>query len=264
MEEFPIARVVSFVALGLVLIIVTSCGIEIVDQGNTGVKKVLGKVSDENLPSGLYFTNPLTTTIIELNNQVQRLEGTTEAYTKDVQKSDITLVINYSLAASASVRMYSEVGMEWAEKLIPQIINGSMKNTIGKWNAIELVANRTKAGQEIEDSIANSLKDRGILVSKMELTNIKFDAQFEQAVEDKVTAVQRAEQSKNQTIQVEEQAKQKIITAEADAQAMEIKTNALRQSQDLIFYEAVQKWNGVLPQYFMGDAIPLMNLGKVQ
>lgn len=30
----------------------------------------------------------------------------------------------------------------------------------------------------------------------------------------------------------------------------------------LVEYEAVQKWNGVLPQYMMGGTTPFVNIGK--
>lgn len=121
------------------------------------------------------------------------------------------------------------------------------KNVIGQWNAIDLIANREKAGMAIENAISLSLAQRGINTVKFELTNIDFDPSFEKAVEDKVTAVQRAEEAKNNTVRVQEEANQRVIAAQADAEAMKIKTTALKESQSLVMYEAVQKWNGILP-----------------
>ena len=41
---------------------------------------------------------------------------------------------------------------------------------------------------------------------------------------------------------------------------MRIKSNALKTNKSLIEYEAVQKWDGKLPQYTGGGAMPFINL----
>jgi hypothetical protein len=41
---------------------------------------------------------------------------------------------------------------------------------------------------------------------------------------------------------------------------MTIRSQALAQNRGLVEYEAVQKWNGILPVYMMGDAVPFLNL----
>jgi regulator of protease activity HflC (stomatin/prohibitin superfamily) len=234
--------------------------IVVVDAGHTGVKKTLGKVAEENYSAGVYIVFPLTTTIIQMDNRIQKVEDKTEVYSKDVQQASVTYALNYSLEPQSSVRMYTEVGNDWAQKLIPQVVTSSMKNVIGQWAALDLISNRNKAATDIEQLITQDLKARGILISGFALTNIDFQPQFEQAVEAKMVAVQQAEMAKNQTVQVEEQAKQRVIAAEADAKAMQIKTDALTKNQSLIMYEAVQKWNGELPKIVSGSGGNLLNI----
>lgn len=248
------------IALLVPLIALSACGVEVVDAGETGVKKTLGKVEKEPLPPGFYAYNPFISSVTSINVQTQRMEGETPTYTKDVQQAKVTFVMNYNLEPSSVVTVYSEIGSDWAKKLIPQVVNGEMKNVIGKWNAIELVSNRQRASMEIEAGIAEQLKKRGVVVTGFELTNIDYNPDFEKAVEDKVTAVQRAEEAKNKTVQIEEQAKQTIIAANADAEAMKIKTDALKQSQSLVMYEAVQKWDGILPKIVSGEGGTLLNI----
>lgn len=43
---------------------------------------------------------------------------------------------------------------------------------------------------------------------------------------------------------------------------MEIKSEALSKNKGLTEYEAVQKWDGKLPQYMLGGATPFINLNK--
>lgn len=230
------------------ILMVTSCGIEKVDVGSTGVKKVLGSVREEALEPGWYVINPLTTDVVSMDNQWQSVNGEATAYTKDVQQATIKYTMNYYLDPKHSVRVYSQIGIDWQSKLIPQVVLGNLKNVIGKWNAIDLVSNREKATAVILEDVRANLVQQGIVIKKLELTNIDYENAFEQAVEAKVVAVQNAEEAKNKTIRVQEEANQRVIAAEADAKAMQIKTAALDQSQSLILYEAVKTWNGDVPK----------------
>lgn len=236
------------------------CGMDTVDQGETGVKKTLGKVEKEPLPPGLYFYNPFVSSITDMDNHTLKWESKSAVYTKDVQQADISFAVNYNLSPAASVPIYSTVGRDWSDILLPQVVNGSMKNVIGKWDAIELVANRSKATVDISNTIAESLFKYGIAVTGFQITNIDFKDEFEQAVESKQVAVQKAEQARNETVQVQEEAKQVVIRATADAQAMQIKSAALSQNQNLVAYEAVKKWNGVLPQIQTSGSGTMFNI----
>lgn len=244
-----------------------ACGVETVQQGTTGIKKSYGKVEDHAYDAGLYFYNPFVSDMFTMDNHIQKLEDKSNVFTKDVQKADVQWAINYLLQPGASLKMYMTVGRNWEDVLLPQIINGSMKNTIGQWNAVELVSNRDKAAAAIEAAIAKELIPYGVVVSGFQLVDMQYDAEFDNAIKNKVIAIQKAEQAHNETVQVQEQAKQVVITADADAQAMKIKSEALSQNQNLVAYEAVQKWDGVMPQYMMGGAgtifnIPVQDTGK--
>lgn len=254
------SKIILLAILAVIGLSFVSHSIVVVDAGFTGVKKTLGKVESDPYPPGLYFVTPFVSSIIQMDNRVQKVEDQTAVYTKDVQQAQIKYALNYSLDPATSAKMYSEVGIYWAEKLIPQIVMSSMKNVIGQWAAMDLIANRLKAQQGIEDMIAADLKPRGITLNNFSMTNIDFQDQFEQAVEAKVVAVQSAEMAKNQTVQIEEQAKQRVISAKADAEAMQIKTEALTKNQSLIMYEAVQKWNGELPKIIGGEGGNLLNI----
>lgn len=90
--------------------------------------------------------------------------------------------------------------------------------------------------------------------------NIDYSDKFEGAIEDKVIAEQKAQEAVNNTKRIKEEAEQKLISAKAEAEAMEIKSEALSKNKGLTEYEAVQKWDGKLPQYMLGNSTPFVNL----
>jgi regulator of protease activity HflC (stomatin/prohibitin superfamily) len=251
----------------------SGCGVEVVDAGHRGVKKTLGKVSEEVLPEGMYFYNPFTSDIIEMTVQTLKFEGETEAYTKDVQQAKIKYTLTYSLNPSEAAHVYTNVGQIWSDKLILDLVPDALKNVIGSKEAVELVSKRG----EVAPAVIASLKSRiaaksveagmaadAVRITSFAMNDIQYQPAFEKAVEDKVTAVQRAEEEKNKTVQVQEQADQQVISAKATAESMRIRAEALSQNKALVEWEAVQKWDGVLPQYMLGGATPFINVTPKQ
>lgn len=254
----------SFLGIVFIIpaIIIFCMSICIIDTGYRGIKTEFGKVSEETLSEGFYFVNPFTVKVHRLTVRTEVYDGSTQTYTKDVQPADIKYVVNFSVDPATASHLFQTVGYEYISKLITPVIEGSIKTTLGKWEAVELIANREKARAEVQLFLKQQLEPRGIRVENFQIVNIDYSNQFESAVEAKVVAIQNAEQARNKTVQVQEEANQRLIAAEADAKAMKIKSDALSQNPNLVSYEAVQKWDGALPTYMMGNSVPFINFSK--
>jgi prohibitin 2 len=262
--EFPVKRAVTWLAIVIVAIVIVSvagCGIKVVDTGQRGVKTRFGEITSTSLPEGLYFFNFITSSIIEMDTRVQRQDGETESYTRDVQQATIKYTLNYRLQQDHAHITFRDIGLDWEQKLIPQVVLGTLKEVVGKWDAVDLIANRDKATTTAYDQIRTNLAERFVEVSRFEITDISYTTEFETSVEQKVIAQQKAIEEQNRTKQIEEQARQKVLSAEAEAKSMQIRAEALEQNAKLVEWEAVQKWNGVLPQYMLGSGTtPFINL----
>ena len=256
--ELPIRKILMWAAI--VVVSVAGCGIKVVDTGQRGIQTRFGKIASESLPEGLYFYNPLTSNIVEIDTRVQRQDGETDTYTRDVQQAVIKYTLNYRLQQDKAHIMYRDVGRDWEQKLIPQVVLGTLKEVVGKWDAVDLIANRDKAGSTAYEAIRSNLAERNVEVSRFEITDIAYTHEFENSVEQKVIAQQKAIEEQNRTKQIEEQARQKVLSAEAEAKSIQIRAQALEQNAKLVEWEAVQKWNGILPQYMLGGATPFINL----
>jgi regulator of protease activity HflC (stomatin/prohibitin superfamily) len=244
-------------------VMMTGCGFEVVDTGNRGVLVRYGEVdlAAGSLPEGLHTYNPLTSDIIEMDTRILRWESKTNTYTRDVQQANITFVVNYRLSPTSAHIMYKEVGLEWHNTILDQAVVGELKKVVGQYDAVDLIANRGSATGKIQAAVTEALSRKDILITGFELVDISYLEDFEKAVEDKVVAKQRADEAVNKTKQIDEEAKQTIIAARAQAESMRIRANALAQNPALVQYEAVQKWNGQLPQYNLGGgAMPFISI----
>lgn len=259
MEDWKLGAI----GVGLVtfiILLIAGNPLAIVDAGERGVKVTMGRVSPQSFTEGIHFVTPFISKIHTMDVKTQKANPATTVFTKDIQQARLAYVINYNLQPENAHKMYREVGKSYKDTVLMPIVEGTVKNVIGGWNASDLIANRAKATSDILTKLQEQLEDNYINVTDFNITDIDYSDVFEKAIEGKVTAEQEALKAKNQTVQVQELAKQKVIAAEAEAKSMAIRASALTQNKALVEYEAVQKWNGVLPTYMMGNSVPFVNL----
>lgn len=261
MNDFKIT--IACVGLVILLILGVMCNpIAIVNAGQRGVKVTMGKVSPQSYTEGVHFVTPFISHIYPMDVKTQKINIRTQVYTKDIQQASIAYVINYNLQPENAHNMYREVGRDYKDTVLMPVVEGTIKDVIGKWNAQDLVANREKATKEILTKLQEHLSDNYINLTDFQMTAINYSDVFEKAIESKVTAEQEALKAKNKTVQVQEEAKQKLISAESEAKSMAIRAHALTQNKALVEYEAVKKWDGKLPEYMMGNTVPFLSLKK--
>ncbi len=247
--------------LGLLICFLIMCNpFVMVGPGERGIKIKLGEVQQESYGEGLHIICPFIQKFKTMNVKTQKNTYTTAVYTKDIQQARITYVINYNVQPDKVNKLFQEVGMDYATTILTPVVEGTIKDIIGKWNAQDLIANREKATGDILFKLQQQLKDNYINVTDFQMTEINYSDVFERAIESKVTAEQEALKAKNKTVQVQEEAKQKVIAAEAEAKSMAIRARALSQNKSLVQYEAVQKWDGKMPQYMLGNSVPFINV----
>lgn len=230
-----------------------------VPVGHKGV--VVSQGSFEGVESeGLVWHGPLTD-VIPIDMRQIKWESETSAYTKDVQQAGIKFALTYRLEPTAVKTVYRTVGEDWAVKLIPQVVEESVKAALGQAEAVkDVINNRTSVQQRILADLRVKLRAKNVIVEGFEIKDVRFSEAFENAVEAKQVAVENANAEKNKTVAVQERANQAVIEAKAEAEAMRIKTAALAGSHKLVEYEAAQKWDGALPQYMTGGGVPFIQL----
>jgi regulator of protease activity HflC (stomatin/prohibitin superfamily) len=110
------------------------------------------------------------------------------------------------------------------------------------------------------------------LIEAVNITSFDFSAEFNRAIESKVTAVQRALQAEKELERYRFEAQQKVETAKGEAEAIMEKAKAEAEAlglkkqyatMELIFLTAVEKWDGKLPTHLFGaPPIPVFEAGS--
>lgn len=247
----------------ILTLLLTACG-EQINTGNRGVRTWWGEITSiEPLREGLYFYSPIGGNVVEYDCKTQSQIFEMSTYTKDMQTAEMRVTINYNLEAENVIKIHREIGINYESKVLEPKVFNAIKDVVGQWNAAQLVSNRDKAAEQMTQMLSQQVSKNYINIQSVMINNIDYSDVFENAIEAKVVATQKAEEAKNKTIQVEEEAKQTVLKAEAEAKSMAIRSEALSKNQNLVAYEAVQKWDGVLPVNIYGSApIPFINAIK--
>ena len=253
-------KILTSIIVGLFVLILLGSSIYTIKSTDRGVLSTFGKVNENVVEDGLHLKIPFVQTIKRVNVQRKKFSGEENSYTKDVQTSVVEYTINYDLVKENVSKLMANIGPDYHDRIVVPFIQSAMKEAFGNFAATQIVENRDAVRLEIENTLRQVLNSEYFTNIQFQITNIDFDDDFEKAIKEKQVAEQNALKAKNMTIQVEEQAKQTKIAAEAEAEAMRIKANALERNPKLVSYEAVQKWDGKMPQYMFGDAMPLIDL----
>lgn len=111
---------------------------------------------------------------------------------------------------------------------------------------------------KVNDIVKKEAKEDGIDVDKIYLIgSFKLPDSVVQSINAKIQATQNAMKVENEVATAKAEAQKMIIEAQARAQANKIVSESL--TQELVNYNAIQKWDGQLPQV-TGGSIPFINL----
>src|SRR2546428_7593968 len=140
------------------------------------------------------------------------------------------------------------------------LFRSTIKASTAKFTAEQLITQRAAVKALADQILESRVQPFGLRVAATSITQFEFTPTFTQAIEAKVTAEQNALQAKNRLLQVEYEAKQKVAAAQGEAQALSLRRTQL--NPEILQLEAIQKWDGHLPQIMGTGAVPFVNLPK--
>jgi regulator of protease activity HflC (stomatin/prohibitin superfamily) len=139
---------------------------------------------------------------------------------------------------------------------------------------IESVYGKGKASliESVQKDVADEVGSVGIVVEKIYwIGELRLPENVVQSINAKIQATQMAEQRQNEVAQAQAEAQKveaeaqgnaqaQLTIAEAEAKAISLKGEALRQNPNVVQMSAIEKWDGHLPTYNGGGALPFVNL----
>ena len=260
----------------------------IVDAGHVGVVKKLGAVQEKPLQEGFHLKIPFIDTIINVDIRLNSDNSKALSSSKDLQNVETIVSVQYSINGAMAAETYQKIGLQpqILATVVEPAIKESVKAVTAKYTAEQLITQRATVKFQIQQAIQDfidftlskkNIKD-GINIANVAITDFKFSSEFNRAIELKVKAEQEALQAKNEKIrrvtQAEAAAAEKELAADASAyeitkssvaraDAIKREAMALKRNPELIQLRLAEKWDGQLPQFSGGSAVPLLNIDSL-
>lgn len=239
--------------------------IVIVGPGERGVVTRLGAVQEDIKNEGLNFRIPVIEKVIIVDVKVRKREVRASAASKDLQTVSTELTLNYSLNPMLVNKLWQEIGPDFENRIVDPAVQESVKAVTARFTAEELVQRRTEVKQQVYEMLDARLKENYLQVDAVSITDFNFSSEFNAAIEAKQQAEQLALKAKRDLERIKTEAEQKVAQAQAQAEALRLqKEQVTPQLIELRKIEAqmsaIEKWNGVLPQYVGGGPVPFINV----
>ncbi len=286
-----------------ILAIVVACSLFIVPAQTCGVVITPSGVVQKSYPTGWYLIAPWNRTAkmdktVQVYTAAKRTAVTAEN-PYDENKASATQSGTIWSPTSEGIQMGFDISASWAidpefawwiydnvseqddavkarfrwleENVIKAKLKSSLNMIVSRYKPTEVFASKK---QEIQDAVTEMMRSAlatyHLNLNQIDIREVSYPPDYATAVNQIQLAERKAQELVEVTKQREEERKQAeiakdiaILKAEGEARALQIKGQAVIANPKIVELEWIDKWDGKLPTYQMGNGQGVMlNLGK--
>jgi len=230
----------------------------------------LGGVRETVYNEGMHFKipwveRPIIFDIRTRPHQMQSLTGT-----KDLQMVNITLRVLSRPSIPNLEKIYTKLGLDYNERVLPSIVNEVLKQVIARYTAAQLLTMREQVSATVRANLLERSSEFYINLEDVSIVDLTFGVEFMKAVEAKQVAQQDAERAKFIVQEAQQQKKSTIIRATGEARSIKLIGESIEQNPayiELRKLEAAREIAHTLSRsanraYLSADSL-LLNVGDI-
>lgn len=217
-----------------------SCAV--VRQGEFGVKRTLGKYSDNVYTSGLRAFNPFTSKIIKVSAQTENIEVALVIPSREGLSIQSEVSILYRVKGKKDAPdLLRNVGEDYEGTVILPVFRSAVADVTSKYYAKDMHSgNRAEIEVAIRDLMMKTLDSKGVLVESVLLKSIVLPKSLAKAIEDKLEAEQQAQRMEFVLQQEQREAERMRIKAAGVRDANQIIAEGL--TPGILQFKAIEAW----------------------
>jgi regulator of protease activity HflC (stomatin/prohibitin superfamily) len=248
------------IVFALFLIFVAFGSFTQVGVGEVGIVKHFGAIDPQHpdvFDPGIHTKVPFRDDVVIFETRIQKEQVDASAASRDGVTIHSTIAVNFHIDASKAPLILQNIGPNYKDRIIDQQIQQAFKDVTGQYAGLELIQKREEVANKAKETLRDKLQPYFIIVDEFTIPNYEFPKEFNDAI----LATQVANQQNLQAKQLQDKARTEADTALIVAQGLANaqKAQATTLTPEYLQLQAIQKWNGQLPQYLTpGAAIPFI------
>ena len=198
----------------------------VIEDGEVGVSKSFGAISDQPVPQGVAFVAPVARQIETWNVKLQELKEGAQVPSSEglIVGLDTSLLFQVTPAEAPRIRKTVGDQRQVIERLIIPYFRNAVRDVVAGYPVKNIYAEqgRKEIAAKIRDYLRENLGPRGIEVVDVLLRDIQLPQRFKESIEAKLTAEQRVQQKQFELEQARKDAEIEVARARGAAQAQQI------------------------------------------
>lgn len=237
------------VVLGIIFVIIGlalagfALSFYVIDDGQVGVKKALGKISNDELYSGLGFKIPIIESVEIYDVKTQEINEVSSVPSSEGLIISIDASVLYHLDSSMVAELRKGVNSNFKETLIIPYIRNEFRDTIAGYEAKTIYSQvgRKEISTKIKSNLVGKLQSRGVIIEDVLLRGLTLPQNLTNSIELKLQTEQNTLQKEFELLSAKKDAEIEVARAKGVAEANKIIAKSI--SREYILYLWVQGLN---------------------
>ncbi len=240
----------AIIGLGLLLAIAKPW--VIVNSGEVGILKTLGKYQDEPLYPGFHMLMPFMQQVIIVDTKVRQTDYSSSDMVSDRRginqrppisildsrglPVDVELTVQYTLKPQIAPHTIANLGMNWEDKTINPNARDVVRSVIGNYTAEELPVKRNAIATLIQQGMIErlaKLDNDPITLVAIQLRGIVLPERIKEQIERVQIAKQEAERTRNEVERTKQEAMKVAEKARGEAEAKRIEAQGIADKRTI-------------------------------
>jgi len=278
-----IYNTIKIICIVLIFVLFILSAIVQIGPGEVGVPILFGSVQENILTSGLNIVNPLVTVeVLDVKTQAYTMSSVADegSQTRDdaitTLSSDglslkLDLTVWYRVSSADAPNLIRTIGTDYLDKIVRPAARTAIRDVSVKFVATDIYSSkRDDFVNDITKNLENSFQGRGIILEKVLLRNVELPDKVREAIDEKISAEQRAQQMVYVLQKEKQEAERKRVEAEGIAQAQRIISNTINpQYLQWKYIEALKEMitsqnHTIVVAPYDQKLLPLLNLNQTK
>jgi regulator of protease activity HflC (stomatin/prohibitin superfamily) len=204
----------------------------IIEDGEVGVSKSFGAISDEPVGQGLTYQFPVIRTVETWNIKLREIKETAQVPSSEGLIVGLESSLLFQVEPEQAPTIRKTIGLNYIEQLVVPYFRNGLRDVVSGYQVKDIYSEKGRRliASQLRDFLTANLATRGIRVVDVLLRDVKLPEKFRESIELKLTAEQRVQQKQFELEQARKDAEIEIARAEGAAKAQEIVRSTLSDS----------------------------------